>query len=320
MNDAVTVTDLVKRYHPQAPPAVDGLSFTVAKGEVFGLLGPNGAGKSTTVGVLTTRIRPTSGRCLVFGTDVVSRPAAAKRLLAVVPQRQNLDRSLDVRQNLLFHARYHGVGREERVRRAAELLDLMGLAAQASQRVERLSGGQAQRVVIARALMHAPEVLFLDEPSTGLDPQSRLFLHERIREMRDRGITVVLTTHDMDEAESLSDRVGIVDHGRLLALDTPGALTETLRAGATIAATVRVAPESAEDITTALGKLPGAVAVEYDETSGNFQVRTDNDPSVLLPEVLRTVVDRAGTGLVDLSVTRPSLRDVFISLTGRELR
>jgi ABC-2 type transport system ATP-binding protein len=327
MSHAVTVSGLVKRYHPHAPAAVDGLSFTVDRGEVFGLLGPNGAGKSTTVGVLTTRILPTAGSCLVLGTDVVARPAAAKRLLAVVPQRQNLDRSLDVRQNLLFHARYHGVGRDERLRRADELLDLMGLTEQAGQRVERLSGGQAQRVVIARALMHAPKVLFLDEPSTGLDPQSRLFLHERIRELRDRGVTVVLTTHDMDEAESLSDRVGIVDHGRLLALDTPRALTGTLPGGTTITAQVCGAQVPADAIVAALSELPGAGAAEHDasppggETGGRqyFRVRTDKDPSVLLPDVLRTIVDQ-GAELVDLSIARPSLQDVFISLTGRELR
>ncbi|WP_316774198.1 ABC transporter ATP-binding protein [Streptomyces sasae] len=335
MSHAVTVSDLVKRYHPHAPAAVDGLSFTVERGEVFGLLGPNGAGKSTTVGVLTTRMLPTSGRCLLFGTDVVARPARAKQLLAVVPQRQNLDRSLDVRQNLLFHARYHGVGRDERVRRAAELLDLMGLTDQAGQRVERLSGGQAQRVVIARALMHAPKVLFLDEPSTGLDPQSRLFLHERIRELRERGVTVVLTTHDMEEAESLSDRVGIVDRGRLLALDTPRALTEALPGGTTITAQVRGTDlpaeraESAEKIVAALTQLPGVGAAEHDPAlrgtgtaagAGQcFRVRTDKDPAALLPDVLRTLVDH-GAEPVGLSMARPSLQDVFISLTGRELR
>ncbi|WP_035839697.1 ABC transporter ATP-binding protein [Kitasatospora azatica] len=326
MSHAVTVSELVKRYHPHAPAAVDGLSFTVDRGEVFGLLGPNGAGKSTTVGVLTTRILPTSGRCLVFGTDVVARPAGAKRLLAVVPQRQNLDRSLDVRQNLLFHARYHGVGRDERLRRADELLDLMGLTEQAGQPAERLSGGQAQRVVIARALMHAPKVLFLDEPSTGLDPQSRLFLHERIRELRDRGVTVVLTTHDMDEAESLSDRIGIVDHGKLLALDTPRALTEALPGGTTITAQVRGTQVPTVEILAALAELPGAGNVEHDAPHGTgsgdsqyFRVRTEKDPSVLLPDVLRTVVDQ-GVQLVDLSIARPSLQDVFISLTGRELR
>ena len=317
MNHAVTVNGLVKRYHPHAPPAVDGLSFTVEPGEVFGLLGPNGAGKSTTVSVLTTRMVPTSGECLVFGTDVVRKPAAAKRLLAVVPQRQNLDRSLDVRQNLLFHARYHGVAKQERERRADELLDLMGLTDRAGQRVERLSGGQAQRVVIARALMHSPQVLFLDEPSTGLDPQSRLFLHERIRDLRDRGVTVVLTTHDMNEAETLSDRVGIVDHGKLLALDTPRALTESLPGGTTITTRVGGANVPGDAIVGALTALPEADSVEHD--ASGFRVRTRKDPAVLLPDVVRAIVDN-GAELLDLSIARPSLQDVFISLTGRELR
>jgi ABC-2 type transport system ATP-binding protein len=314
---AVIVNGLVKRYHPHAPAAVDGLSFTVEPGEVFGLLGPNGAGKSTTVGVLTTRILPTSGECQVFDTDVVRKPAAAKRLLAVVPQRQNLDRSLDVRQNLLFHARYHRVAKGERTRRADELLALMGLTEQAGQRVERLSGGQAQRVVIARALMHSPKVLFLDEPSTGLDPQSRIFLHERIRDLRERGVTVVLTTHDMTEAESLSDRVGIVDHGKLLALDTPRALTESLAGGTTITAQVSGVDVPGDRIVDALTALPEADSVEHEGSS--FRVRTEKDPAVLLPDVVRAIVDH-GAELVDLSITRPSLQDVFISLTGRELR
>jgi ABC-2 type transport system ATP-binding protein len=317
VSDAVTVNGLVKRYHPHAPAAVDGLSFTVEPGEVFGLLGPNGAGKSTTVGVLTTRILPTSGECQVSGTDVVRKPAAAKRLLAVVPQRQNLDRSLDVRQNLLFHARYHRVEKDERTRRADELLALMGLTGQAGQRVERLSGGQAQRVVIARALMHSPTVLFLDEPSTGLDPQSRIFLHERIRDLRERGVTVVLTTHDMTEAESLSDRVGIVDHGKLLALDTPRALTESLAGGTTITAQVNGAYVPGDRIVDALTALPEADSVEHEGC--RFRVRTEKDPAVLLPDVVRAIVDH-GAELVDLSIARPSLQDVFISLTGRELR
>ncbi|HEY4459203.1 MAG TPA: ABC transporter ATP-binding protein [Pseudonocardiaceae bacterium] len=317
MSDAVTVNGLVKRYHPHAPAAVDGLSFTVEPGEVFGLLGPNGAGKSTTMGVLTTRILPTSGECQVFGTDVVRKPAAAKRLLAVVPQRQNLDRSLDVRQNLLFHARYHRVPKEERISRADELLALMGLTEQAGQRVERLSGGQAQRVVIARALMHSPKVLFLDEPSTGLDPQSRIFLHERIRDLRERGVTVVLTTHDMTEAESLSDRVGIVDHGKLLALDTPRALTESLPGGTTITAQISDADVPGDPIVDALTELPEAQSVEHEGRC--FRVRTEKDPAVLVPDVVRAIVDH-GAELVDLSIARPSLQDVFISLTGRELR
>jgi ABC-2 type transport system ATP-binding protein len=228
VDDAVEVTDLVKRYRRNGPTAADGLTFSVPPGEVFGLLGPNGAGKTTTVGVLKTRVRPTSGRALVHGVDVVRRPGPARQLLAVVPQRNNLDRSLNIRQNLIFHAIYHGVGRAERNRRADEILERMGLADQAKARIDFVSGGQSQRVMIARALMHRPKVLFLDEPSTGLDPQARLFVHERVAELRAEGVTVVLTTHDMDEAAKLCDRVGIVDHGKLLALDSPTALTRSL--------------------------------------------------------------------------------------------
>lgn len=225
---AVEVVDLVKRYPKAKGNAVDGLSFSVAAGEVFGLLGPNGAGKTTTVGVLTTRVVPTSGSARVAGLDVRADAVAVCAKLAVVPQRQNLDRSLGVRDNLIFHAAYHGVGRVERNRRADELLERMGLTDKAKAIADDLSGGQAQRVMIARGLMHRPEVLFLDEPSTGLDPQARLFVHDQIGGLRAEGVTVVLTTHDMDEAHKLSDRIGIVDHGRLLALDTPDALVRSL--------------------------------------------------------------------------------------------
>src|SRR5882757_5984184 len=215
---AVEVVGLVKRYPKTEVNAVDGLSFGVRRGEVFGLLGPNGAGKTTTVGVLTTRVRPTSGVARVAGLDVMRDSVAVRAKLGVVPQRVNLDGSLTPRENLLFHAAYHGMSRADRFARADELLDRMGLADKAKGSVDKLSGGQAQRLMIARGLMHRPEVLFLDEPATGLDPQARLFVHDRVRVLREEGVTVVLTTHDMDEAAKLSDRVGIVDHGRLLAL------------------------------------------------------------------------------------------------------
>ncbi|MBF6064428.1 ABC transporter ATP-binding protein [Nocardia terpenica] len=224
----VVVKDLVKKYPKSATAAIDRLDFSVDAGEIFGLLGPNGAGKTSTVGVLTTRIRPSSGTARVAGVDVARHPALARRHLAVVPQRSNLDMALSIRQNLLFHARYHGVPTDVRDARSARLLEQFGLADRADERPHRLSGGQAQRVMIARAMMHSPTVLFLDEPSTGLDPAARLFLWERIRELKDGGVTVVLTTHDMTEAATLSDRVGIMDHGRLLALDSPGNLTESV--------------------------------------------------------------------------------------------
>ena len=228
MESAVQVSELVKRYPGRPTNAVDGISFAVARGEVFGLLGPNGAGKTTTIGVLTTRVLPTSGTARVAGVDVAADPVTARSRLSVVPQRPNLDRALTARQNLIFHAAYHGIGRAERNRRADALLEQLGLGDRGKDKVDNYSGGMAQRLLIARALMHAPQVIFLDEPTTGLDPQARLFVWDRVRELRDSGVTVVLTTHDMDEAATLTDRVAILDHGRLLALDTPLALTRSL--------------------------------------------------------------------------------------------
>ena len=205
---AVEIVDLVKRYPKRETNAVDGISFRVASGECFGLLGPNGAGKTTTIGVLTTRVKPTGGSAFVAGVDVVAFPVRARTQLGVVPQRPNLDRSLDVRQNLLFHASYHGVPAKVREARAVELLDQFGLADRAKDKVDRLSGGQMQRVMIARALMHSPPVLFLDEPATGLDPAARIYVWDRIRDLKAAGVTILLTTHDMDEAAELADRVG----------------------------------------------------------------------------------------------------------------
>ncbi len=224
----ILVEGLEKRYPKRPTNAVDGVSFEVAPGEVFGLLGPNGAGKTTTIGVLTTRVLPTGGRAAVGGIDVVRDPVAAKQRFAVVPQRNNLDRSLTARQNLLFHAAYFGFSRQERERRADALLEQFGLGDRGADRVDRYSGGMAQRLMIARALMHAPDLLFLDEPSTGLDPQARLFVWDRVRDLNAQGLTVLLTTHDMDEAEELCGRVAIMDRGRILALDTPDALKRSV--------------------------------------------------------------------------------------------
>jgi ABC-2 type transport system ATP-binding protein len=264
-DDLVVVDQLVKRY-PKLPfNAVDGVSFSVRPGEVFGLLGPNGAGKTTTIGVLTTRVRPTSGRAVVAGIDVTEDAVSAKRALAVVPQRSNLDRSLTAKRNLLFHAAYFGVPEAERNARAAKLLDEFGLADRADDKVDRFSGGQAQRLMIARALMHDPKVLFLDEPTTGLDPQARLFVWDRIREQRERNVTVLLTTHDMDEATELADRVGIMDHGKLLALDTPSALTSLVPGESTLEIGIEpdgAGPRGMDGLVTALGELPGVERVE----------------------------------------------------------
>ncbi|MEV4629323.1 ABC transporter ATP-binding protein [Micromonospora sp. NPDC049523] len=255
---AVEVVDLVKRYPGSTTAAVDGLSFTVAPGEIFGLLGPNGAGKSTTIGILTTRLRASGGRALVGGVDVVGDPVAARAQLAVVPQHNNLDRSLTPRQNLVYHAAYHGVGRADRNARADVLLDRFGLTDRADKRIEAYSGGMAQRLMIARALIHEPAVLFLDEPTNGLDPQSRRLIWGRIREMRGRGVTVVLTTHQMNAAAALVDRVGIVDHGRLLTLDTPGNLVRGLAGRSILDLTVTPAAlDEPDELLRALADVSG---------------------------------------------------------------
>ena len=206
---AIEVRNLVKRYPRATVNAVDDISFTVRRGEIFGLLGPNGAGKTTTIGVLTTSVRPTSGSAYITGVDVARDPMSIKQRIAVVPQQSNLDRSLRAREILTFHASYHGVPRVEREARADALLKELGLGERGKDMVRSYSGGMAQRLMLARALMHSPDILFLDEPTNSLDPQSRLFLWDRIRTLREQGVTILLTTHDMDEADQLCERIAI---------------------------------------------------------------------------------------------------------------
>jgi ABC-2 type transport system ATP-binding protein len=326
---------------------VDGISFAVREGEVFGLLGPNGAGKTTTVGVMTTRVRPTSGRASVDGVDVVGDPVRARSRLAVVPQRNNLDRSLSIRHNLMFHAAYHGMPARERGARADELLHQFGLLERARSKPDFFSGGQAQRVMIARALMHAPKVLFLDEPTTGLDPAARLFVWDRLRELKERGVTLVLTTHDMDEAASLADRVGIMDHGKLLALDTPDALMRSLPGRTTLELTIGGFEErSTADLMAGLEALPGVERLERlqlpEESSApsfgrepgqappgeqgpttpaalHVRFYLSGDASLLVAPAA-TLVAEHGLSLTDVKLGTPTLEDVFIDLTGRTLR
>ena len=319
----VEVRELVKRYPKGDRNAVDGVSFAVGRGEVFGLLGPNGAGKTTTVGVLTTRVRATSGRASVGEVDVVADPVGARTVLAVVPQRNNLDRALSIRDNLLFHAAYHGVPRDEARGRADALLEQFSLLDRATDKPDMFSGGQAQRIMIARALMHRPRVLFLDEPSTGLDPAARRFVWDRVRELQAQGITVVLTTHDMDEATQLADRVAIMDRGRVLALDTPAALTRALPGGQTLDLTVT----GVGDHDALAGRLSGLPGVTRTDPRGSadqpgvlgLRLAVDGDAAQLLAPVA-LAVSAAGAQLTDVSLATASLEDVFISLTGRALR
>ncbi len=332
----VELFELVKRYPRSAVNAVDGVSFSVRPGEVFGLLGPNGAGKTTTIGVLTTRVRPTSGSARIGGVDVVRDPVQARRQLAVVPQRSNLDRSLSIRDNLIFHAAYHGVPARERQARADELLRQFGLLERARVKPDFFSGGQSQRVMIARALMHAPRVMFLDEPTTGLDPAARLFVWDRLRELTGHGVTLVLTTHDMDEAAALADRVGIMDHGRLLALDTPQALMRSLSGKATLELTTDGQADG--DVVAALAALAGVERVEQLQAAAEASGVVANDQTAaaesagmrvrlylsgdaaLLVAPAATLLAELGLALSDVKLGTPTLEDVFIELTGRTLR
>jgi ABC-2 type transport system ATP-binding protein len=296
-----------------APPAVDALDLEVGRGELFGLLGPNGAGKTTTIGMLTTRVVPSGGRAYVDGIDVVAEPARAKERIGVVTQTNTLDRSLDVRENLEFHARYFGMAGREARAAADRMLEVMRLTDKASADVGTLSGGMAQRLMVARAILHRPQVLFLDEPTAGLDPQSRLGLWDVVRELHRDGETVLLTTHNMEEADQLCERVAIMDHGRILALDQPAGLKRSL--GVDTVVTVQ-ADGDAEDLAAALRGLQGATGAQV--ADGAVRLYVDGGDGIL-PQVIATA-RRSGHEVRDVHIEEPTLETVFITLTGRELR
>ena len=294
--------------------AVDGLDLEVGRGEIFGLLGPNGAGKTTTVGMLTTRVIPTAGRARVGGIDVVADPTAAKRVIGVVSQTNTLDRALDVSENLEFHARYFGYGAREAKRRTEDLLERFRLTDRAHADVIALSGGMAQRLMVARAIMHDPDVLFLDEPTSGLDPQSRLALWDVIGELHDRGQTIVLTTHYMEEADQLCARLAIIDHGRLLALGSPEELKRSVGADTVITVS---AQGDLEVLSAALrSRIPGASSTRVVEGAVVLEVSGGGG---VLPGVI-AVAEDIGTPVTDLSIAEPTLETVFINLTGKDLR
>ncbi len=294
--------------------ALAGLSLEVRPGEIFGLLGPNGAGKSTTVGILTTRIRPTAGRAWIGDRDVWERPVAVKPMIGVVPQRPNLDFSLTVREILTFHGAYFRLTAAERSRRARELLARFQLTERADQLPRVLSGGMMQRLSIARAMMHDPEVLFLDEPSAGLDPQTRLLLWEIVREYNARGRTIVLTTHNMEEADELCQRVAIVDHGRIIALGTPADLKGSIPGGFVIR--MQFHPRSPA-LLERLARLPGVTEVRSVGENG-ADLYADRGGPLVPPAV--AAATQAGADISDVHISEPSLENLFLHHTGRSLR
>jgi ABC-2 type transport system ATP-binding protein len=308
--------------------ALNGLSLDVEPGEIFGLLGPNGAGKSTTVGILTTRVRPTSGQAWIGDYDVWAQQVEVKRLIGVVGQRPNLDFTLTAREILLFHGAYFGIDSQTRSARAAELLERFKLTDRADQLARGFSGGMMQRLAIARAMMHDPQVLFLDEPSAGLDPQTRLLLWEIIREYNQSGKTILLTTHNMEEADALCQRLAIIDHGRNIALGTPAELKASVPGGYLLR--VRFGAHNAE-LFERLKTLAGVREVRSQQSAGNGEAATidvDGDSSVdvyadrggsLISEIANLAAGCA-VDLSDVHISEPSLENLFLHHTGRSLR
>jgi ABC-2 type transport system ATP-binding protein len=314
---AVQTVELKKTYPAAGPrpevPAVRGIDLDVPRGEFFGLLGPNGAGKSTTIGMLTTLVVPTGGTARVSGLDVVKDAVEIKRRIGVVSQNNTLDSDLTAAENLEFRGRFFGLSARDARRRADELMELFGLTEHRKGNPFEMSGGQAKRVMICRALMHGPEVLFLDEPTAGLDPQTRTNLWEVLRGLQAGGQTILLTTHYMEEAEALCDRVAVVDHGKILASGTVDELKNA--AGADTVITVAYDAPAPDQIHK-LSDRDGISKVEVND--GQVRVFA-TEPDGILGELV-AIGSAAGVGVTDATQLRPSLETVFLTLTGREYR
>jgi ABC-2 type transport system ATP-binding protein len=262
--------------------AVDGLNLSIASGEVFGLLGPNGAGKTTTIRMLTTLAKITAGKALIHGLDVEKFPLDVKKIIGMAPQGLNLEIELTACENLEYHGRLHRMPKELRRSRSKELLEFVELDAKCNVQVDLFSGGMKRRLLIARALMHRPKVLFLDEPTVGLDPQIRRKIWELIQELKDQGITILLTTHYIEEAEALCQRVGILRKGQLIALDSPRGLKREV----------------------------GEYTVESQERNGC---------DISFFKTREAAVEHAGRLQEDVSIRQTNLEDVFLSLTGEKI-
>jgi ABC-2 type transport system ATP-binding protein len=312
MTHAIDVQNIVKRFGDFT--AVDGISFTVEPGEIFGLLGPNGAGKSTLIRMMTTLIPPTAGTAVVGGADVRLDPDGVRRRIGVIPQALTSDPELSAAENLLIFAKLYGVPRAKRTRLIAELLEAVELTAWADKPVKTFSGGMRRRVEIARGLVHEPRIFFLDEPTTGLDPVSRTAVWEMLRRIKDeQDLTVLLTTHYMDEADKLCDRIAIVDHGHLVALDSPIRLKASVPGANTIEASFADAPS---DWSERLAALPGAQRVTGDRQVA--RITTDSGPATTM--ALVAAASAANVQVLSLAVQSTSLDDVFVHYTGRQLR
>jgi len=312
-DEVIRCERLTKRF-PGGVLAVDGLDLSVRCGEIFGLLGPNGAGKTTTIGMLTTLVVPTGGRAVIADIDVVRQPALVKQLIGVATQTNNLDRALTVWENLYYHGLFFGMGSGDSRRETDRLLAEFRLTERANADIGAVSGGMARRLQIARALMHNPSVLFLDEPTAGLDPQSRLALWEILGEVHAEGQTILLTTHNMEEADSVCERLAIMDHGRLLAMDTPKNLKQSIGADSIVTVSSTGDLQALASLLTE--RVEGATRGQPFDNCVQLQVHGKEG---ILLKVL-AAAEQGGFTVKDISVAAPTLETVFINLTGKDLR
>ena len=308
--DIIEVVDLEHTFGEVE--AVRGISFAVKKGEIFSFLGPNGAGKSTTINILITLLPLQKGRVRLAGHDVARDPRKVREVIGIVFQDEVLDRDLTVWETMEFHGRIYGIPRDERRRRIDDLLAVVELDARRDERTKNLSGGMKRRLQIARGLLTRPEVLFLDEPTLGLDPQTRMRVWDYIRQVNEAGTTIFMTTHYMEEADMLSDRISIIDHGRIVVSGTPDELKNTLGEDVVYLETddderVREVLLGVEDVRSVTRSPRG------------LSVTISADGSHCLPRIIDRVRG-AGIGIVSVNLKKPTMDDVFVHYTGRELR
>jgi ABC-2 type transport system ATP-binding protein len=313
MTIILEVKDLVKNYGDT--PAVKGVSFDVREGEIFSLLGPNGAGKTTTISVLSTLYAPTSGDAVIGGHSVTREPMAARALIGVVPQELALYDDLSARENLIFWGKMYGLfGRELRTR-VGEVLEQIGLADRARERVKAYSGGMKRRVNIGVGLLHKPKLLFMDEPTVGIDPQSRRAILDSVKDLNKQGMTVLYTTHYMEEAEELSDRVAIIDHGELIALGTQAELTHQVGENDTLILHIDE-HQDGQALAAAARQINGVL--KADVTDHAVAVMAPEAEDIMAPVI--TAANELGVKVRSVDIKEPNLEAVFLHLTGRALR